>query len=158
MLAHGLLKHGIGDPIPGARVLDLFAGTGAVALEALSRGAVFAAMVDDGIEARGLQRGNVEALGLGGLTKILRRDATRLGPASPFTPFQVIFCDPPYGLGLGEKALASALAGGWLADGAIVILEERQGLEVAFPEPITLLDQRVAGEGQVLIGRFKAPE
>jgi 16S rRNA (guanine966-N2)-methyltransferase len=154
ILCNGLGKHGIDDPLPGARVLDLFAGTGALAIEALSRGASYAVMVDDGTEARGLQRGHVEAFGLGGITRILRRDATKLGTVEPFEPFTLVFCDPPYGKGLGERALQSAVAGGWLAPGAIVVLEERAGLEIALPALITLLDRREAGEGQVLIGKI----
>jgi 16S rRNA (guanine966-N2)-methyltransferase len=154
ILAHGLLKFAIEFQIEGARVLDLFAGTGGLAVEALSRGAGFAAMVDIGTEARSLLRDNVESCGLGGVTKILRRDATKLGAVSPFEPFNLVFCDPPYGKGLGEKALLSALSGGWLAPGAIVVLEERQGLEITLPEQLILLDQRVAGEGQILIAHF----
>jgi 16S rRNA (guanine966-N2)-methyltransferase len=155
ILAHGLAKHGLDDPTPGARVLDLFAGTGGLSVEALSRGAAYAVMVDEGAEARGLQRGNVEALGLGGVTRILRRDATKLGVVSPFEPFNLVFCDPPYGKGLGERAMASAAAGGWLAPGAIVLLEERVGLELALPEGLERLDQRDAGEGQVLISVWR---
>jgi len=105
-----ILIHAYGDPIEGARVLDLFAGTGALGIEALSRGAAFALFVDDGVEARALLRGNVEALGLGGTTKVFRRDATQLGPAHPVEPFSLVFTDPPYGKGLAEKALASARA------------------------------------------------
>jgi 16S rRNA (guanine966-N2)-methyltransferase len=157
ILAHGLGKHGIeGDAVTGARVLDLFAGTGALAIEALSRGAAYAVLVDEGIEARGLQRGHVEALGLGGICRILRRDATKLGPVTPFEPFTLVFCDPPYGKELGERALRSALDGGWLAPGAIVILEERAGLEIVLPEPLVRLDQRVVGEGQIVIGTLPA--
>jgi 16S rRNA (guanine966-N2)-methyltransferase len=151
ILAHGLTKHGLADPVQGGRVLDLFAGTGAVALDAVSRGAAFAVMADIGAEARGLQRENVEALGLGGVTRILRRDATKLGPVEPFEPFTLVFADPPYGKGLGEAALASALAGGWIAYGAVVLLEERAGLDFALPEGLTQLDRREAGGAQLLI-------
>src|SRR5687768_1048375 len=98
-----ILAHAYGDPIDGARVLDLFAGTGALGLEAISRGAAFALFVDDGAEARALIRGNVDALGLGGVTRIFRRDATRLGTAHPVEPFSLVFLDPPYGMGLAEK-------------------------------------------------------
>src|SRR5881275_3075517 len=90
-----ILAHAYGDPISGARVLDLFAGTGALGLEAVSRGAAFALFVDDGAEARALMRGNVEALGLGGVTRIFRRDATKLGAAHPVEPFALVFLDPP---------------------------------------------------------------
>ncbi len=119
-----ILVHRYGDPVTGARVLDLFAGTGALGLEAVSRGAAFALFVDDGAEARALIRGNVEALGLGGVTKIFRRDATKLGPAHPIEPFGLVFADPPYGKALAEAALASARDGGWLAPDALVVVEE----------------------------------
>src|SRR5829696_2591086 len=109
-----ILLHGYGDPVTGARVLDLFAGTGAVGLEAMSRGAAFALFVDDGAEARALIRGNVEALGLGGTTRIFRRDAANLGAAHPVEPFSLAFADPPYGKNLAERSLASAHGGGWL--------------------------------------------
>jgi 16S rRNA (guanine966-N2)-methyltransferase len=128
-----ILAHAYGDPVSGARVLDLFAGTGALGLEALSRGAAFALFVDDGAEARALLRQNVEALGLGGTTRIFRRDATRLGLAHPVEPFSLVFLDPPYGKGLAEKALASAREGGWLAPGALILVEE--AADAAFTTP-----------------------
>ena len=127
-----ILVHRHGDPIADARVLDLFAGTGALGLEALSRGALFALFVDDGAEARALLRANVEALGLGGITKIFRRDATKLGSVQPLEPFSLVFLDPPYGHGLAEKALSSALAGGWLTPDALIVVEE---LKDAFRPP-----------------------
>src|SRR5918994_1115631 len=114
-----ILIHAYDDPIEGARVLDLFAGTGALGIEAVSRGAAFTLFVDNGAEARALLRNNVEALGLGGVTKVYRRDATNLGPAHPMEPFSLAFLDPPYGKGLAEKALASLRDGGWLTAGAI---------------------------------------
>src|SRR5687768_14039578 len=119
-----VLAHSYGDPVEGARVLDLFAGTGALGLEALSRGAAFALFVEDGVEARGLLRGNVEALGVGGASRIFRRDATRLGPAHPNEPFSLVFADPPYGKGLAEKALVAARDGEWLVPAALIIVEE----------------------------------
>ena len=88
-----------------ARVLDLFAGTGALGIEALSRGAAYVLFVDDGVEARSLLRNNTEALGLGGTSRIFRRDATKLGPVHPLEPFTLAFLDPPYRKGLAEKAL-----------------------------------------------------
>jgi 16S rRNA (guanine966-N2)-methyltransferase len=119
-----ILAHAYGDPVTGARVLDLFAGTGAFGLEALSRGAAFTLLVDDAAEARALLRENVASLGLGGVSRIFRRDATRLGPAHPLEPFALVFLDPPYGKGLAEKALVSARDGGWLAPGALIVVEE----------------------------------
>lgn len=142
-----ILEHGeAGIDFAGIRVLDLFAGTGALGLEALSRGAAFCLFVEDDAEARGAIRANIEALGLTGQTKVWRRDATKLGPCAPMAPFGLAFADPPYGKGLGEKALAAASAGGWLAPGATVVLEEREGLEVALPPGFTLTDRRAYGD------------
>src|SRR6202008_3377457 len=118
-----ILVHAYDNPIEGARVLDLFAGTGALGIEAISRGAAFALFVDNGAEARALLRSNVEALGLGGATKVFRRDATNLGPAHPVEPFSLGFLDPPYGKGLAEQALASLRDGGWLTKEAGVVVE-----------------------------------
>ena len=118
-----LLQHGAGDPVAGARVLDLFAGTGALGLEALSRGATHATFIDDGAAARALLRRNIEKMRAMGATKVWRRDATRLGE-NRGAAFDLVFLDPPYGRGLGEQALASAVAGGWLAAGAVVAWEE----------------------------------
>ena len=100
-----ILAHSFDDPVTGARVLDLFAGTGALGIEALSRGATFALFVDEGAEARALLRENVAALGLGGTSKIFRRDATKLGEPRPLAPFSLAFLDPPYGQGLATAAL-----------------------------------------------------
>ncbi len=137
-----ILIHAYGDPVSGARVLDLFAGTGALGLEAMSRGAAFALFVDDGAEARALIRSNVEALGLGGATRIFRRDATKLGAAHPVEPFSLVFLDPPYGKGLATKALASAREGGWLAPGALVVVEEAANAEFAAPAGFIELERR----------------
>src|SRR5919204_1742221 len=109
-----ILIHAYDNPLQGARVLDLFAGTGALGIEAVSRGAAFALFVDNGAEARALLRNNVESLALGGVTKVYRRDATDLGPAHPMQPFSLAFLDPPYGKGLGEQALTSLRDGAWL--------------------------------------------
>ncbi len=119
-----LLRHGpSGDPVPGARVLDLFAGTGALGLEALSRGATHVTFVEDGAPARALLRRNIERMQAMGVTRVWRRDATRLGE-NRGTPYTLVFLDPPYGRGLGPRALASAVAGRWLAPGAVVVWEE----------------------------------
>jgi len=137
-----ILLHGYGDPVTGARVLDLFAGTGALGIEAISRGAAFALFVDDGVEARALLRDNVGMLGLGGVTRIFRRDASRLGPAHPLEPFTLAFLDPPYGKGLAEKALTSARDGGWLKPGALVVVEEAADAGFKAPEGFEELERR----------------
>jgi 16S rRNA (guanine966-N2)-methyltransferase len=137
-----ILIHAYGDPLPGARVLDLFAGTGALGIEAVSRGAAFALFVDNGTEARALLRNNVEALGLGGVTKVFRRDATNLGPAHPVEPFSLAFLDPPYGKGLAEQALASLRDGGWLTKEALVVVEEAKAAGFAAPDGFAELERR----------------
>jgi 16S rRNA (guanine966-N2)-methyltransferase len=141
-----VLVHAYGDPVEGARVVDLFAGTGALGLEALSRGARYCLFVEEAAEARGLIRRNVEALGLTGETRLFRRDATRLGPCAPMEPFTLAFLDPPYRRGLGERALASLAAGGWLAPGAIAVLEEDARAEVVIPAPFEVLETRDKGD------------
>ena len=137
-----ILIHTYGDPISEARVLDLFAGTGALGIEAISRGAKFALFIDNGAEARALMRDNVETLALGGVTKVYRRDATNLGAAHPLEPFSLVFLDPPYGKGLGEKALASLRDGGWLTQGAILVVEEAQAAGFKAPEGFAELERR----------------
>ena len=150
-----ILAHGIdGFAIDGARVLDLFAGTGALGIEALSRGARSCVFVEEDPEARGLIRRNVEAFGLTGITRIYRRDATDLGPSGNREPFTLAFLDPPYGQGLGERALVSAASGGWLAADAIVVLEERAGTVIAWPEGFALLDQRTWGDTMAGFARY----
>jgi len=143
-----ILAHAYGDPVSGARVLDLFAGTGALGIEAVSRGAAFALFVDDGVEARSLLRDNTETLGLGGVTRIFRRDATRLGPVAPLEPFTLAFLDPPYGKGLAEKALASARAGGWLKPEALVVVEEAADAGFKAPEGFEELERRAYDDSE----------
>lgn len=137
-----ILAHGYNDPVTGARVLDLFAGTGAFGLEAVSRGAAFALFIDDGAEARALIRQNVEALGLGGVTRVFRRDATRLGAVHPNEPFGLVFLDPPYRKGLAEKSLASLRDGGWLALDALVIVEEATDAGLVVPQGYAEIERR----------------
>ena len=150
-----ILAHGIENfRIDGALVLDLFAGTGALGIEALSRGARSCVFVEEYPEARGLIRRNIEAFGLTGVTHVYRRDATDLGDSGNRDPFTLVFLDPPYGKGLGERALASAASGGWLASGAIVVLEERAATVIEWPDVFTVLDQRTWGDTSAVFGRF----
>ncbi|MEM7745754.1 MAG: 16S rRNA (guanine(966)-N(2))-methyltransferase RsmD [Pseudomonadota bacterium] len=147
-----LLAHGDYPEFEGARVLDLFAGTGALGLEALSRGAARAVFIDEGAAARGLIRRNIDTLGVIGQTKLWRRDATRLGPCRG-EPYSLIFADPPYGQDLGTKALISALAGGWIAPDAVVVLEEAASAELDVPEGLAPADDRTYGETRIVIYR-----
>lgn len=151
-----VLAHSYDDPVPGVRILDLFAGTGAMGLEALSRGAAFALFVDDGTHARGLIRQNVETLGLGGQSRIFRRDATRMGAAAPNEPFSLVFCDPPYGRDLARPALISCAEGGWLVPDALVVVEEAQGAEIRLPPGFAELERREYGETAVVFGQYGA--
>jgi 16S rRNA (guanine966-N2)-methyltransferase len=137
-----ILAHAYGDPVSGARVLDLFAGTGALGIEAVSRGAAFVLFVDDGVEARSLLRNNTEALGLGGTTRIFRRDATKLGPAHPLEPFSLVFLDPPYRKGLAESALTAARDGGWLTPRALIVVEEATDASFKPPQGFEELERR----------------
>ena len=146
-----ILVHAYGNPIEGARVLDLFAGTGALGIEAVSRGAAFTLFVDNGAEARALLRNNVEALGLGGVTKVYRRDATNLGPAHPVEPFSLAFLDPPYGKGLAEQALASLRNGGWLTPEALLVVEEAKAATFAAPEGFEELERRAYDDTEFTI-------
>jgi len=148
-----ILMHAYGDPVNGARVLDLFAGTGALGIEAVSRGAAFTLFVDNGAEARALLRQNVEALGLGGVTKVYRRDATQPGPAHPLEPFALAFLDPPYGKGLAEQALASLREGGWLSPQALLVVEEATSAKFAAPEGFEELERRAYDDTEIVILR-----
>jgi 16S rRNA (guanine966-N2)-methyltransferase len=148
-----ILAHAYGDPVTGARVLDLFAGTGALGLEALSRGAAFALFVDDGVKARALIRGNVEALGLGGTTRLFRRDATKLGPAHPVEPFSLVFADPPYGRGLAGTALVSARDGGWLAPDALAVVEEAADAGFEPPPGFAAMERRAYQDTELIFLR-----
>ncbi len=150
-----ILMHAYGDPVTGARVLDLFAGTGALGLEALSRGADFALFVDNSAEARALMRENIAALGLGGVTRILRRDATKLGPAQIQQPFSLLFLDPPYGRGLAEQALASARSGGWLRPHALAVVEEAVSRKFAAPDGFEELERRAYDDTEFIFLRSR---
>lgn len=149
-----ILAHRFDDPVAGAAVIDLFAGTGALGLEALSRGAARALFVDDGTEARALLRANVEAHGLGGVTRIFRRDATKLGLAPPGDVFSLAFLDPPYGKGLAERALHALIDGGWLAKDALVVIEEAADATIELPPSLKAEDARRYGDTQFLFARF----
>ena len=148
-----ILTHAYGDPVTGARVLDLFAGTGALGFEALSRGATLVQFVDNGAEARALLRQNVEALGLAAITKIFRRDATKLGPVHPVEPFSLVFLDPPYGKALAEQALISAREGGWLANDALIVVEESVAAQFKPPEGFEELERRTYDDTEFMILR-----
>ncbi|SIS58025.1 16S rRNA (guanine966-N2)-methyltransferase [Roseivivax lentus] len=137
-----------GDPFDGARVLDLFAGTGALGLEALSRGAAQVTFVEDGRKAGTLLRRNIALLDCAAETRVVARDATRLPEATEDTEAaRLVFLDPPYGKGLGKRALASARAGGWIAPGALVVWEEASP-QIA-PEGFLPLETRRYGDTHV---------
>ncbi len=142
-------------PMDGKRVLDLFAGTGALGLEAMSRGASFALFVEMSAEGRGLLRTNTEAFGLQGSTKIFRRDATDLGVPGTMETFDLAFADPPYSKALGERAAASLVEGGWLKPEAILVLEEHAASAPQILPGFDLIDRRQFGE--TVVGFFQRP-
>ena len=134
-------------------MLDLFAGTGALGLEAVSRGAAFALFVDDGAEARALLRQNIEAFGLAAITRVFRRDATKLGVAHPVEPFSLVFLDPPYRKGLAETALVSARDGGWLTDDALLVVEEATDAGFKAPDGFEEIERRTYHDTKFVILR-----
>lgn len=147
-----VLTHAYGGALAGAQVLDLFAGTGALGFEALSRGAAYALLVDDGAEAGAVIRANIEILGAEGVTRLFRRDATRLGPAAG--RFSLVFCDPPYGRGLAPLALASAVSGDWLGEGALAVVEETEAAQVEWPAGFVELERRSHGDTALALARY----
>ena len=148
-----LIENSHGLRLEGLRVLDLFAGSGALGLEALSRGAARVAFVDQGSAARALMRSNIDKARAMGVTDIWRRDATNLGP-NRVAGYDLVLLDPPYGKRLGEAALASALAGGWLAPGALIVWEDDTA---PLPPPgLTQIDQRRYGDTLVTLLRHGA--
>ncbi|MEP2943751.1 MAG: 16S rRNA (guanine(966)-N(2))-methyltransferase RsmD [Hyphomicrobiales bacterium] len=149
-----ILSHRDDVDFEGARVIDLFAGTGALGFEALSRGATFALFIDEGTEARGLIRSNMEALKQNGNAKVFRRDATRLGGVGTLSPFSIAFLDPPYEKGLGEKALNSLHEGVWLEDNAFVVFEESTKVEVVIPASYRKCDERIYGTSIVRLLQY----
>ena len=150
-----ILSHAYPESLDGTRVLDVFAGTGAVWLEALSRGCRVALFVENGVEGRGLLWENIDALGLHGRARILRRDATKLGGVNNIEPFDLLFADPPYGQGHGEKAFAAAHGGGWLTPGALAILEERGDVAVTVDAAFKPLESRIFGDTKMHFYRYE---
>lgn len=143
-----------GDPINNARVLDMFAGTGALGLEALSREADRVCFIEKGRAGYKLISKNVAKLRVAARVNTLIQDATRLGP-NPFAPFDLIFLDPPYGKGLGAEALTCALQHGWIADGALVVWEEATAQLP--PDGFTLLETKAYGSTVVTLLRAGQP-
>lgn len=132
----------------GMRVLDLFAGTGALGLEALSRGADCVCFVDDGRVSQGLIAKNIDICRAKDRATLIRRNALKLGP-NPDAPYDVVFLDPPYGKGLGDKALQAAKVGGWIADDALLIWEENAAMSP--PVGYDLLDSRTYGDSHITL-------
>ena len=147
-----VLTHAYDDAVEDAVVLDLFAGTGALGFEALSRGAARAIFVDEGRQAGALIREGIAALGCETRARLIQRDATRLGPAPDAA--SLVFCDPPYRKGLAPAALAAAAAGGWLSPGALVLVEEAAEAGPVLPPGFAELERRSYGETAVTFGRF----
>jgi len=142
---------GFGFSLEGARVADLFAGTGALGLEAISHGARYCLFIDDAAESRALIRKNVESLELTGATKIWRRDATQLGamPVGSGGPFDLVFLDPPYRKNLVAPSLASLAAGNWLVPKALLVVETAEKEQLILPAGFCSLNARMYGDTRV---------
>jgi 16S rRNA (guanine966-N2)-methyltransferase len=138
--------------LEGARAVDLFAGTGALGLEALSRSARYALFIDDAAESRALIRRNVEGFGLTGVTKIWKRNATDLGPVAG-EPYSLAFLDPPYRKNLVVPALNALRSGGWLSDSAIAVAETAEDEPVPEADGSVVVDARVYGDTRVVFMR-----
>ena len=147
-----VLAGGYGDPVTGARVLDIFAGTGALGIEALSRGAERATFIENGRKALSLLRENITRCGAGQAARILAIDARKPGTNAQ-AAHDLVFLDPPYGKGLGEAALAAALKGGWIAPDALVVWEESAAITP--PEGLRVIEERRYGDTVI---RFLAVE
>ncbi|RCL00237.1 MAG: 16S rRNA (guanine966-N2)-methyltransferase [Candidatus Tokpelaia sp. JSC188] len=140
-----ILEHRLDGGCGARRILDLFAGTGALGFEALSRGAEAVVFVEKSIEGYDLIQTNIKRLGLTGVARILRLDATQLDFIGSMAPFHLVFADPPYGHGLGEKAFVAALTGKWLHSDAMLILEETRDIEIKLPQSFVMYDERHYG-------------
>lgn len=138
------------------RILDLFAGTGALGIEALSRGAKAAVFVENSVEGRGLLQKNIEAFELQSIGRILRRDATKLGNIGTMLPFDIICADPPYGYCLGERAFVAALRGGWAKAGTLFVLEEKKEAIIHLPDIFYLDDERFYGETAIRFYKLRS--
>lgn len=153
-----ILAHMDEFSLEGARIIDLFAGSGALGFEAMSRGGAFCLFVETNAEARGVIRDNMEALGLFGATRLHRRSATMLGPkpAGVGSPFTLAFLDPPYGQDLVRPALLNLANGGWLADGSTIVAEQGAKEPPAVVARFEELDRRHYGAAQLGFYRFHA--
>jgi 16S rRNA (guanine966-N2)-methyltransferase len=147
-----VLEHrdfGPGVTLKEARIVDLFAGTGAMGIEALSHGAKYCLFIDSAAESRGLIRQNVEALGLTGVTKIWRRDASALGALDTLSAFDLAFLDPPYRKELLAPALIGLRDGGWLKRPALIVAEAAKDETLPSTDGYELTDERVYGDTRV---------
>ena len=152
VLMHGGARIGHADALVGARVLDSFAGTGAMGLEAVSRGAVHASLMDNDRDALDCCRANAAALGEQGNVTVLQGDC--LDPVRPPQACRLVFLDPPYGAGLARPALEALAAAGWIADGALIVVELAAKEAFAPPDAATLLDERRYGAARIVFLRW----
>lgn len=150
-----IIGHVYPDAVQQTRVIDLFAGTGAIGLEALSRGCRHALFVENSVEGRALLWENIDSFALHGRARILRRDATKLGSSGNVEPFHLLFADPPYGKGLGEAALLAAHSGGWLTPRALAVLEEHAEVAPVVDAVFVPIEQRLFGDTRMHFYRYQ---
>ena len=156
ILEHGGLGDGGGSPVRDAHILDAFAGSGALGLEALSRGAASATFMETAAPALDAIRRNVEACREEEKTEILRADATR--PPRARTACNVIFLDPPYRQDLAAPALEALAKAGWLSQGAICCIEVAADEDFTPPEGFEELDERRYGAARIVLVRYGSGE
>jgi 16S rRNA (guanine966-N2)-methyltransferase len=139
------------DTIEGAIVLDAFAGSGALALEALSRGAVFAYFFDQNDQALAIVRQNIENLGEQQRTKLIKTDANR--PLKAMQPATLIFLDPPFGKDLLSKTLPRLFKSGWIALQALIVAEIQAKETYTLPNNFVVLKEKIYGTAKVIFIR-----
>lgn len=151
----------LAQKVQNATVLDLFAGTGALGTEAISRGARSTLFIDNNTDALAILRKNIRHCGITASTRVIQWDISRnlnclIGHAQPFN---MVFMDPPYGRDLAMPALRHLLASDCLADGATIIIEHEPGLQwESISPPLRLTDSRRYGQTLIAIFSFTAPE
>lgn len=148
-----ILESSYSEYLANARVIDLYAGTGALGLEAISRGAEFAVFVEQSPQGIKLIRKNIEMLGIGDQTKVTRSDATKLGNSGTMQPFNLVFADPPYNKGLADKSLACLINDGWLCKDALIVIEEAAESPAPQFENGRILDNRKFGDTKIWIAQ-----
>jgi 16S rRNA (guanine966-N2)-methyltransferase len=154
ILIHGRAAKAGAQGLAGARVLEAFAGTGAFAFEAISRGAGSAVLLDTDPTSLEAATANAEALGETDKVTLIKADATRPPSAPAAEAAAIAFLDPPYGSGLGPEALGALATKGWLATGALCIVEVAAKEPFTPPDGFEVIEERRFGAGRFVFLRW----